>query len=184
MPMLGAASRMLLVFGTRVHVRNREWKRRDDKAWRPRTVKGRLVGPAPQSLSAYVVMLEDNTLYISSSVHPLPTDITPKPKFRHGHTQPLGSIRALLVSAGGESLKKVKSLKLWRCSLLRFQVESQATWQMSDAAQPAEAQGKVPRVRDVALAGESPCKASGAVQPVEVLGKVARISDVALAEVT
>ena len=104
MTMLGAPSRMLLLCGTWVHGRNREWKRRDDKAWGPRTIKGRLVGPASQTVSAYVVMLEDKTLYISSSVHPLPTDITPKPKFRHGQKQPLGSIRALSSLGQGESL--------------------------------------------------------------------------------
>ena len=65
---LGAPSRPLLPFETRVQAKNREWKCRHDKAWGARTVAGRLVGPAPHTLSAYVVQLHDGTLYVSSPV--------------------------------------------------------------------------------------------------------------------
>ena len=65
-----------------------------------RTIKGRLVGPAPQTVSAYVVLLEDDSLYISSSIYPLPSSLTPKPKFRMDKKAPLGSVRALLVPSG------------------------------------------------------------------------------------
>ena len=98
---LGAPSRPLLPFGTRVQAKNREWKCRHDKAWGARTVAGRLVGPAPHTLSAYVVQLHDGTLYVSSSVHPLPDPAAPKPRYRHGSKAPLGAVRALLLSVGG-----------------------------------------------------------------------------------
>ena len=99
---LGAPSRPLLAFGTRVQAKNREWKRRDDKTWGARTVPGVIVGPAPQTLSAYVVRLMDGKLYISSSVHPVPAVAAPKPRQRHSHKSPLGAIRALLTPDGGE----------------------------------------------------------------------------------
>ena len=57
MSSLGAPERK--AFGTR------EWKRRDDEAWGPRTVSGRPVGPGPQTLSAYTVLLDDGSLYVS-----------------------------------------------------------------------------------------------------------------------
>ena len=104
---LGAPERPLLPFGTKVQAKNREWKKRDNKAWGPRTIGGRLVGPAPLTLGGYIVLLEDHSLYVSASVHPLPSEqpppVAPKPKFRHTSKAPLGSIRVLLVPAGGES---------------------------------------------------------------------------------
>ena len=104
MTKLGAPERPLLAFGTEVQAKNREWKRREHKAWGPRTVPGRLLGPAPNTLSAYVVLLRDNTLYVSSSVYPLPDKSAPAPRYRHVAKGPLGSIRALLALAGGESI--------------------------------------------------------------------------------
>ena len=68
---LGCPVRPLLAFGTRVEARSREWLKRPDKQWGPRTLQGRLVGPAPQTPSAYLVLLDDGHLYISSSVHPV-----------------------------------------------------------------------------------------------------------------
>ena len=68
---LGCPTRALLAFGTRVQARSREWLKRSDKQWGQRTLPGRLVGPAPQTPSAYVVLLDDAQLYISSSVHPV-----------------------------------------------------------------------------------------------------------------
>ena len=70
---LGCPTRPLLAFGTRVQARSREWLKRSDKQWDQRTLPGRLVGPAPQTSSAYVVLLDDAQLYISSSVHPVST---------------------------------------------------------------------------------------------------------------
>ena len=101
--LLGAPERPLLAFGTYVQARNREWKQRDNKHWGPRTVPGRLMGPAPQTLSAYTVLLDDGSLYVSSSVHPVPSRDPPKPRHRHASKAPLGSVRAFLVPAGGES---------------------------------------------------------------------------------
>ena len=72
---LGCPVRPLLAFGTKVEARNREWLIRSDKQWGPRSLPGRLVGPAPQTPSAYLVLLEDGQLYVSSSVHP----VTPLP---------------------------------------------------------------------------------------------------------
>ena len=99
---LGAPHRPMLAFGTKVQAKNREWKRRDDKAWGPRTVSGVLVGSAPQTLSAYVVRLADGTLYVSSSVYPVTPPAVAKPKYRHGAKAPLGAIRVFLTPDGGE----------------------------------------------------------------------------------
>ena len=68
---LGCPTRPLLAFGTVVEARSREWLKRADKQWSPRTLPGRLVGPAPQTPSAYVALLANDTLCISSSVHPI-----------------------------------------------------------------------------------------------------------------
>ena len=68
---LGCPTRPLLAFGTKVQARSREWIKRSDKQWGPKTLSGQLVGPAPQTSSAYVVLLDDDHLYISSSVHPI-----------------------------------------------------------------------------------------------------------------
>ena len=68
---LGCPTRPLLAFGTKVQARSREWLKRSDKQWGQRTLPGHLVGPAPQTPSAYVVLLQDGQLYISSSVHPV-----------------------------------------------------------------------------------------------------------------
>ena len=57
------------------------------------------------SLSAYVVILDDGNLYTSSSVHPLPSSPPDKPRYKHSRKTPLGSIRALLVPDGGESIR-------------------------------------------------------------------------------
>ena len=111
MTRLGAPERLLLAFGTSVHTRNREWRQRSDKAWGPRTIPGRLVGPAPSTLSAYVVLLQDGTLYVSSSVHPLPDKSTPAPRFRHTAKAPLGSIRVLLAPVGGGQCAKRQCAK-------------------------------------------------------------------------
>ena len=67
---LGCPTRPLLAFGTTVQARSREWLKRSDKQWGQRTLSGRLVGPAPQTPSAYVVLLDDHAavhLFISSS---------------------------------------------------------------------------------------------------------------------
>ena len=53
---------------------------------------GRIVGPAPLTLSAYVVQLADGTLYVSSSVHPLPDDSPSKPQYKHSTKKPLGAV--------------------------------------------------------------------------------------------
>ena len=50
---LGCPVRPLLAFGARVQARSREWLKRSDKQWGPRTLPGQLVGPAPQTPSAY-----------------------------------------------------------------------------------------------------------------------------------
>ena len=68
---LGCPTRPLLAFGTKVQARSREWLKRSDKQWGQRTLPGHLVGPAPQTPSACVVLLDDGNLYISSSVHPV-----------------------------------------------------------------------------------------------------------------
>ena len=68
---LGCPTKPLLPFGTVAQARSREWLKRSDKQWSSRTLSGHLVGPAPQTLSADVVLLEDSVLYISSSVHPV-----------------------------------------------------------------------------------------------------------------
>ena len=43
---------------------------RQRSTWSPRTVPGRLVGPAPQTLSSYLVLLPDKQLYISAAIYP------------------------------------------------------------------------------------------------------------------
>ena len=68
---LGCPTRPLLAFGTKVEARSREWIKRSDKQWSQRTLSGQLVGPAPHTPSAYVVLLGNGHLYISSSVHPV-----------------------------------------------------------------------------------------------------------------
>ena len=68
---LGCPTRPLLTFGIKVEARSREWIKRSDKQWSQRTLSGQLVGPAPHTPSAYVVLLDDGHLYISSSVHPV-----------------------------------------------------------------------------------------------------------------
>ena len=64
---LGAPARPLHPFGTSVQVRLRQRQR---SAWGPRATPGRLVGPAPQTLSSYLVLLPNKQLYISSAIYP------------------------------------------------------------------------------------------------------------------
>ena len=101
MTRLGAPMRPSLAFGTKVQARNREWKRRDDKAWGPRTISRYLVGPAPHTASAYVARLADGRLYISSSAYPVAVSSPDEPKHRHSKTSPLGLMRVLMVPDGG-----------------------------------------------------------------------------------
>ena len=105
---LGAPARPLHPFGTSVQVRLRQRQR---SAWGPRAAPGRLVGPAPQTLSSYLVLLPNQQLYISSAIYPAgrpspttaPSGLAP-PVSRHRFKRPaslLPAIHAVLLPAGG-----------------------------------------------------------------------------------
>ena len=65
---LGGSARPLLSYGTPVEARKR-LRHRD--VWTSRTRSGVLVGPAPQTLSSYLVLFEDDTMCITSAVYPV-----------------------------------------------------------------------------------------------------------------
>ncbi|CAE7349719.1 RE2 [Symbiodinium sp. CCMP2592] len=71
---LGGAARSLLAYGTPVEARKR-LRHRD--VWMSRTRSGVLIGPAPQTLSSYLVLFEDDTVCITSAVYPV--DYRPRP---------------------------------------------------------------------------------------------------------
>ena len=70
---LGGAARPL-AYGTPVEARKR-LRHRD--VWMSRTRSGVLIGPAPQTLSSYLVLFEDDTVCITSAVYPV--EYRPRP---------------------------------------------------------------------------------------------------------
>ena len=105
---LGAPVRPLHPFGTPIQTRLRLRQR---STWGPRTVPGRLVGPAPQTLSSYLVLLPDKQLYISSALYPAgrpapasaPAGLLPPSRCHRSKTQVVPSaVQAFLRLAEGD----------------------------------------------------------------------------------
>ena len=71
---LGGAARPLLAYGTPVEARKRL---RPRDVWMSRARSGVLIGPAPQTLSSYLVLFEDDTVCITSAVYPV--EYRPRP---------------------------------------------------------------------------------------------------------
>ena len=107
---IGAPVRPLHPFGTPIQTRLRLRQR---SAWGPRAVPGRLVGPAPQTLTSYLVLLPDHQLYISSAIYPAgrpapaaaPAGLS-APSRRHRTKAPAApaAVHAVLAPAEGGSL--------------------------------------------------------------------------------
>ena len=93
---LGFSVRPLHPFGT-LRLRQRS-------TWGPRTSPGLLVGPAPQTLSSYLVLLTDKQLYISSAIYPAgrpvpataPDGLLP-PRRRHKSKSPVVPVAVQVV---------------------------------------------------------------------------------------